>query len=124
MPSSSNPHPPMAELWVDPVSGLDDADGGTRATALRTIAAAWQRIPRDGADTDHGWRIWLCAGVHAADVRGFATLNDRRGSESAPIEIIAADPPLDVRVPPIDANDCSHLNLIGLTIASESLAGV
>jgi hypothetical protein len=32
------------ELWVDPARGDDAAAGTSRATALRTLSAAWERV--------------------------------------------------------------------------------
>ena len=52
-------------LWVDPVHGDDGRDGHDRASALRTITAAWEQIPR-GTATE-GYRIALTAGSYPTD---------------------------------------------------------
>ena len=65
------------------MSGDDAADGGSRSTALRTVGAAWQRIPA-GAPLEHGMRIMLAPGTYPVD----GSVNyweDKHGSASAPI---------------------------------------
>ena len=51
----------MKHLWVDPVKGSDSRSGGSRSQALRTLAAAWLRIPASRA---------LTAGYHIHILRG------------------------------------------------------
>src|SRR5690606_14681849 len=53
------------DLWVDPLHGSDAADGASRATALRTITAAWQRIPAGTQLQSSSYRILLVAGDYA-----------------------------------------------------------
>lgn len=53
----------MTHLWVDPAGGADGAGrGGSRATALRTLATAWQRVPARQQLTG-GWHIHIMPGT-------------------------------------------------------------
>lgn len=53
----------MNHLWVDPVGGADGAGrGGSRSNALRTLAAAWQRLPIRQQLT-RGWHIHITPGA-------------------------------------------------------------
>lgn len=70
------------ELWVDPIHG-NDANAGTSASPLRTVAAAWGRIP---ANPPTGVRINLKPGNYpAANLPNY--WEDRHGTFAAPIFI-------------------------------------
>ncbi len=60
--------PTLTDVYVDPVSGDDNRAGDTPETALRTISAAWDRIPMGEALTT-GVHIHLAAGVFSADMQ-------------------------------------------------------
>lgn len=57
--------PTLQDLWVDPMNGKDSNSGTTRNQALRTITAAWNRVPA-GTLTTTGYRILLIAGDYPA----------------------------------------------------------
>lgn len=38
--------PRLTDIWVDPKRGRDNASGVSSKQALRTVSAAWRRIPR------------------------------------------------------------------------------
>jgi len=126
----------VSDLWVDPAGGSDDAAGTTRATALRTLDAAWRRIPQATTLTT-GVRIRILPGTIAeGDAPNY--WEDRWGTATAPIIIEAQDGPGTAHLPPINAyglryayfldigienpNDpfhcerCDHLLLRGVTL--------
>jgi endonuclease YncB( thermonuclease family) len=91
----------VADVWVDPVGGSDAAAGTTRATALRTLDAAWQRVPQ-GATLSTGVRIRILPGTIAAtDAPNY--WEDRWGTASHPVIVQAEDGAGTVRLPPINA---------------------
>lgn len=53
------------DIWVDPVSGSDSRSGTSRETALRTITAAWGRIPASQT-LSTGYRMQLVAGTYTS----------------------------------------------------------
>lgn len=107
-------NPTLSDLWVDPVNGDDSRSGASRALALRTIGAAWQRIPT-GALTGTGYRIQLVAGIHSAGLPNY--WEDRRGSRDFPIVLNAVD---GVGTAEIQGNlnvyDVDYFYLLGVTI--------
>lgn len=54
----------LKHLWVDPRAGSDLASGSSRSAALRTLAAAWRKIPQGRA---------LARGYHIHVLRGTLT---------------------------------------------------
>ncbi|KAI3429231.1 hypothetical protein D9Q98_005330 [Chlorella vulgaris] len=107
----------LRHIWVDPRAGSDSRAGTGRATALRTLAAAWRRIPVS---------MRLTAGYHIHIIRGSLPTTalpnyweNRWGSKAAPIIIEAADGAGTVTLKaPVNVFNVSHLHLIGLTIRS------
>ncbi|EFN59876.1 hypothetical protein CHLNCDRAFT_18721 [Chlorella variabilis] len=105
----------MKHLWVDPVKGSDSRSGGSRSQALRTLAAAWLRIPASRA---------LTAGYHIHILRGtlppsaiYHYWESRWGSREAPIIIEAVEGRGSVVLQaPVNVFDVRHLHLIGLII--------
>jgi len=55
-------NPVLVDIWLDPVYGNDGNDGASRSTALRTLTAAWRRIPAQTTLTEHGYRINILPG--------------------------------------------------------------
>lgn len=106
------------DIWVDPVHGDDHASGADRASALRTVSAAWEQIPA-GQPLTTGVRIMLVAGTYPVD----GSVNyweDRHGSAAAPIVILAADGPhTAVFSADINMFGVSHFSLIGVDIVRE-----
>jgi endonuclease YncB( thermonuclease family) len=91
----------VTDLWVDPVAGSDSAWGTTRTTALRTLDAAWQRIPQATVLTT-GVRIHLLPGTIAeGDAPNY--WEDRWGTASHPVIVMAENGPGTVHLPPINA---------------------
>ncbi|MEJ5223765.1 MAG: hypothetical protein WHV44_04860, partial [Anaerolineales bacterium] len=84
-------NPALAEIFVNPQSGDDTRDGLSRATALRTLAEAWNRIPMGQALTT-GVRINLLPGEYPAESMP-NYWESRYGTPTAPILIQAAEGP-------------------------------
>ena len=110
--------PTLQDLWVDPENGHDDNTGATRAHALRTITAAWDRIP-EGTLASNGYRILLVAGHYpAAAVPGW--MASRHGTFQFPVILQAADGPHTARLHGyLDINDVCYLYLINLDIVTD-----
>lgn len=57
----------VREVWVSPTAGSDANDGASRTRALRTLRAAWGRVPREvpltGVGDLRGVRILLTPGT-------------------------------------------------------------
>lgn len=108
--------PVLTDLWVDPVQGEDGRSGATRAQALRTLTAAWNRIPRGETLTGTGYRIRLVAGRYpAAIVPGYFEL--RRGTREFPVMIQSADGPGAAVIEAfVNISDCRYLYLLDLKI--------
>lgn len=61
--------PTLTDIWVDPVRGNDTNSGATRAQALRTVSAAWERVPKNRTLTGTGYRLLLTRGDYIRDDR-------------------------------------------------------
>jgi hypothetical protein len=77
------------QVWIDPVNGDDSRTGDSRATALRTLTEAWNRIPQ-GTPLTTGYELMLMAGNYPeSSLPNY--LESRYGTAAAPIVIQAAD---------------------------------
>jgi hypothetical protein len=104
----------VTDLWVDPAGGSDDAAGTTRATALRTLDAAWRRIPQAETLTT-GVRIRILPGTIAeGDAPNY--WEDRWGTATAPVIVQAEDGPGTAHLPPINAYGLRYAYFLGLGI--------
>ncbi|HAM22861.1 MAG TPA: right-handed parallel beta-helix repeat-containing protein [Actinobacteria bacterium] len=77
------------DVWVNPATGSDSNSGATRGSALRTVGAAWGRIPRNQTLTT-GYRIQLVAGTYPESVL-VNYWEDRLGTYEHPIILNAVD---------------------------------
>lgn len=83
--------PALTEIFVDPHTGSDDRSGTSRASALRTITEAWNRIP-SSQTLSTGYRINLLPGTYGDDEGETPSYWElKRGTASAPIIVRAAD---------------------------------
>ena len=112
--------PKLENLWVDPVSGDDARTGATRAEALRTLTAAWARIPQDLAEAGHGVRLLLCTGEYDHENERQLLLEDRRGTFDCPLIVQSADEPLSAELPGVHFRRCRFLYLVGVKAAAPS----
>jgi hypothetical protein len=106
---------PLTDIWVDPVSGDDGRDGSSRVQAVRTITAAWQRIPLGTAT--NGYRIALTAGTYPADAMP-NYWDERSGTRTAPIVIESVDGIGAAVTSNMNVFGVDYLYVIGLRITS------
>jgi hypothetical protein len=112
-------NPVLTELWVDPVHGNDDSSGASRDQALRTINAAWDRIPMGSTLSGAGFRIELVAGDYP-DTEFPTYWESRHGSYEFPIIIQSADEPGSAHLNGfVNVYDAQYLYLLNLTIATQ-----
>lgn len=110
---------PMRTTWVDPVAGDDGAAGTSRATAVRTLAEAWARIPAGPPAGSMGTRILIAPGrIGRAGVPTY--MEARHGTAASPIVIRAAQGPGTVTIAPLNVFDVHHLYLDGISIDAPS----
>jgi len=116
--------PALSDIWVDPNVGNDNNSGATRDQSLRTLTAAWNRIPRGTTLTGAGFRIKLAAGVYPPSaVPGYFEL--RYGTPQAPIIIQSAEGRGAAVVTAfMNIFDCRYLYLIDLKVAPDSAPNV
>ncbi len=107
--------PVLQDLWVDPVSGNDSNGGASRATALRTVSAAWGRIPMSTTLSSTGYRIRLVAGTYPESAVP-VYWESRWGTAAHPVIVEAADGPGTARLPSMNVFDCRYLYLLGLHV--------
>lgn len=111
--------PQLQDIWVDISSGNDSNSGESRERALRTLAAAWSKIPRDTVLTATGYRILLASGSYPAETIP-VFFESRYGTYQNPVIIQAADGRGSVTLSAyLNIFDCKYIYLIDLTIRTE-----
>ena len=96
-------------IWVDPARGDDGASGTSRASALRTLSEAWDRIPQ-GRELSEPVRIAILPGrLTAQMVPNY--LESRYGTADAPITIEAVGKRGSVTMASLNVYDVNHLTL-------------
>lgn len=83
--------PILTDLWINPVTGNDEGDGRTSGTALRTLGAAWSRIPATLTTT--GYRINILPGSLPCEGDCLNFFSEKRGTYTYPILIRSANGP-------------------------------
>lgn len=115
-------NPSLIEVYVSP-TGNDGASGSSRSAPLRTIGAAWERIPT-GPLTGSGYRINLLPGVYPCEGDCLNYFADRAGSWNCPIILRAADGPGTVTLlGGLNLNNVSYLYLMDLKLWAGQEAG-
>ena len=114
--------PTLKDIWVNPNSGDDAANGTSRANAVKSLNAAWNLIPDllDG----HGWRILLCPGSYAPPETGQILLENKRGSHACPILIKSVDGAQSVELPQLSFRRCCFVYLIDVKLSAQGTTGV
>jgi len=113
--------PTLTEIWVSPgVSGNDSNDGLTPGTPLKTLTAAWSKIP-PGILTSTGYRINLQPGTYPCEPAEpdncLNNFGNRTGTYAFPIIIRASGGQGTVTISGgLDILDVSYLYLIDLTL--------
>jgi hypothetical protein len=114
----------LEDVWVDAATGSDANSGASRASALRTLTEAWDRIPRGTTLEGHGYRIQLVAGTYIEDaIPNY--LESRWGTAEFPIIIQSADATRSARLAgDLNVFDTRYLYLIGLDIVPDPAGDV
>jgi hypothetical protein len=108
-----------SDIWVDPVLGSDQQSGGAPDKALRTLTAAWEKVPKGAQISGSGIRINLMPGdFREADMPGY--WEDAKGTASFPIVIRASGGRHTTRLHAyIDMHTCSYLSFVDLDIVTD-----
>lgn len=110
--------PILDVIWVDPINGNDNNSGNARSQALKTISAAWLRLPGEASNT--GYKIELVAGNYTYRDQGTNNivgiyLDEKHGSYNYPIIIESVDGPQKAVIySSFDFRDVAYVYLIGL----------
>lgn len=108
--------PVLATLYVA-TDGHDGNDGLSASTPLRSLTAAWQKVPR-GTLSGTGWRILLAPGTYPeSSLPNY--MDGRRGSRQHPIMITALQPGTVTLGGDLNIYDVHHLYLINLNIVPQ-----
>jgi len=108
--------PVVRDIWVDPARGDDSATGDSRSHALRTISAAWERVPSGATLTGTGYRIMLVAGTYGADSIP-PWQEGRHGTRQFPVIIQAADGRGSALLTSgLNICDCAYMYLIDFNV--------
>ena len=111
--------PRLTDIWVNPSAGNDSNDGTTRARALRTVEAAWNKIPRGTTLTGTGYRIQLVGGTHTGIPNYW---EERLGTAQFPIILNAADGAGTANLSDINMAGCRYIYFIGVNV-TKSIEG-
>ena len=114
--------PTLTDIWVDPTGGNDAHSGTSRSAALRTLNAAWDRVPSGATLGTTGYRIMLAPGTYQQDAMP-TWWDDRHGAFQCPIVIQAADGLGTVTLAAMDLHDVHYLYLIGLRLEAAGGGG-
>jgi hypothetical protein len=83
-------NPTVVEIYLDPVNGNDANDGSSRASAFKTLKAAWGVIPSN-TQLSSGYRINILPGVISCPGYCNNYLAQKYGTYQFPIILRAAD---------------------------------
>jgi len=112
----------VRDIWVDPAFGDDARNGSSRATALRTVRAAWGRVPADTSSANTGFRLLLAPGTYDDEnLPRYWEL--KRGTATYPIIVAAADGPGTARIAQINGANLAYFYLQGIRIEGEYAGG-
>lgn len=107
--------PTLIDLWIDPVNGSDDNSGTSADTALRTVDAAWNRIPMGIELVETGYHLWLLPGDYSADnLPGY--WESRYGTFEHPIVIESAEGAASVNLAGVNLFDSRYVYFVNLTL--------
>lgn len=106
--------PVVTDIYVSP-EGDDGQDGMSVETALRTVEAAWQRIPMGSELVGTGYRVLLMPGVYAAeDVPGY--MEARYGTAEYPVIFEAAQGVNTAYLPSLNIYDVRYMYFLNINI--------
>lgn len=107
----------LTHIWVNPSGGSDSASGTSRTTALRTLSAAWNRIPTRST-LSSGYYIHIMQG-NLASASQPNYWESKWGTRSAPIIVEGADPGRTAHLASVNIFDCRYLYFINLSFDRE-----
>jgi hypothetical protein len=112
--------PTLLELWINPVSGSDSNSGLSQGAPLKTLTAAWNKIPATLTTT--GYRLNLLPGIYPCEPgepdNCQNNFGNRAGTYQFPIILSAYGGPGTVTLRGgLDLANLSYLYLINLTLA-------
>jgi hypothetical protein len=110
--------PNLHDIWVDPVRGNNNNTGATRLKALRTLDAAWNRIPQGVVFNSTGYRIMLVSGTYASSTLP-VYMESRYGTFNCPIIIQNADTAHPQIHGYLNIYDTKYLYLIGVDFVTD-----
>ncbi len=117
-------NPNVIDIWLDPVNGNDSNTGSSRSSALKTLQAAWSRIPYKVALSSNGYRINITPGVLPCGEYCSAWYAERYGTYENPIIIQAADGRGTVTINGgLNLYDVSYLYLLDINVVAGGGAG-
>src|SRR5262245_20118905 len=96
--------PTLQDIWVDAANGADTNTGASRSQALRSITAAWNRIPARQTLNGTGYRIRLLPGTHTE-----VPVNWEYRWGTAQFPVIVDAPDGNAILPPLNIFDCRYL---------------
>ena len=115
-------NPSLKDLYVSP-SGSDEKDGLSRAAPLRTIGAAWAKIPQEVLNGT-GYRVNLLPGQYRCEGDCINFFSGLHGTLAFPIILQAADGPDTVTLlGGLNIFDVSYLYLLDLRLEAGREAG-
>lgn len=115
-------NPTLRDLYISP-SGNDGNSGSSRSQPLRTIGAAWDRIPA-GILSGTGYRLNLLPGTYPCEGDCINYFADRVGTYATPIILQAADGPGTVILRGgLNLANVGYLYLMDLTLSAGLEAG-
>jgi len=119
--------PSLTDIWVDPAGGSDGNSGNSRSQPLKTLSAAWGKIPSGTTLSGNGFRLQLLPGTYPAydqtDANVPGQLSDRFGSFACPVVIQSADGPDKVMLPGLEVSNCRNIYFIDLNTRGASSGG-
>jgi hypothetical protein len=108
-------NPTLTDLYISP-AGDDGNSGDSRSEPLRTIGAAWSRIP-GGPLSGTGYRLNLLPGTYPCEGDCINYFADRTGTYAFPILLQAADGPGTVTLQGgLNLANVGYLYLLDLTL--------
>lgn len=114
---------PFTDLYLSP-TGSDGNSGTTRDRPLRTIGAAWARIPGDGALAGTGYRLNFLPGAYPCEGGCLNYFADRIGTYQRPVIMRPADGPGTVTIRGgLNLHNVHYLYLLDLKLQAGGSAG-
>jgi hypothetical protein len=119
--------PSLTDIWVDPAGGSDGNSGNSRSQPLKTMRAAWEKVPSGATLKGNGYRLQLLPGTYPAYDQADANIpgqfSDRFGSFTCPVVIQSADGINKAMLPGLEVFNCRYIYFIDLNTRGASSGG-